>query len=146
MAADRLKTKEETLRTREKIRVRAAQRHKARDKALPVLQRPAKHLWLLTVVLSISFLLALFQNWLHRFVLIGTLHHFPSVGSPPFHALMWDLLSVFNALMLPALIASHWARTFRARAERRRVREQRRATRALRNEGVWPPPPSQEPA
>ena len=139
-----MKTKEETLRTREKIQVRAAQRHKARDKALPAWQRPVKHLRLMTVVFSINFLLALFQTWRHRFVLIGALHHFPSVGSPPFHALMWDLASVFNAFLIPAVLISFWARTFRAQAKRRRVRDQQRATRALRNEGVWPPPPSQE--
>ena len=130
------------LKTREQIRARAAERHKARNKALPARQRPVKLLWPLTAIFSFDFLCALSSTWWHRFVLIGALHHFPTVGSPPFHALMRDLVSVFNALVFPALIVSCWAQTLRARAERKRAREQRRATRTLRGEGVWPPPPA----
>jgi len=137
-----LKTKEETQEARETIRVRAAERHKARDKALPTWQRPVKHLWFLTAACSFNVLFALFQTWQHRSVLVGALSHFPSAGSPPLHALMWDLLSVFSALLIPIVLISYWTRTFRARAERRAVREQRRATRTLRGEGIWPPPPS----
>ena len=141
MGAGRLRTKEDTLRARDRIRARAAERHKARNRALPVGQRPVKWLWPATAIFSINFLCALDSNWRHRAALIGALHHFPAVGSPPFHALMWDQVSVFNTFASPALLVSYWSRTLRARAERRRVREQRRAARVLRGEGVWPPAP-----
>ena len=136
-----LKTNEETLRTRERIRARDAQRHKARDKVLPVGQRPVKRLWLLTAVFSVNFLLALSSTWMHRFALLGLLHYIVSAGSTPFHGRMWDFVSVFNVFMFPMVLISSWTRTFQSRAERRRVREQRRAMRASGRAGVWPPPP-----
>ena len=136
-----LKTKEETLRTKERIRARAAQRHKARDKALPVGQRPVKWLRFMTVVLSGNLLLALFTTWRHRFVLLGLLHHVPSTGSISFHDQTWDVLGVLNVFMFSAALISMWTRIFQAQAQRRRVKEQRRATRALGGAGIWPPPP-----
>ena len=138
----KLKTSEERLRTREEIRARAAKRHKARDKALPVGQRPVKRLWLLTLVFSGNLLMALFSTWMHRFVLLGLLNYVLSAGSSgSFPAQMWDLLSVFNVFLMSAVLISYWTRAFQARAERRRVREQRRAERSSGGEGVWPPAP-----
>ena len=97
----KLKTNEERLRTREEIRARAAKRHKARDKALPVGQRPVKRLWLLTLVFSGNLLMALFSTWMHRFVLLGLLNYVLSAGSSgSFPAQMWDLLSVFNVFLI----------------------------------------------
>ena len=137
-----LKTNEERLRTREEIRARAAKRHKARDKALPVGQRPVKRLWLLTLVFSGNLLMALFSTWMHRFVLLGLLNYVLSAGSSgSFPAQMWDLLSVFNVFLMSAVLISYWTRAFQARAERRRVREQRRAERSSGGAGVWPPAP-----
>ena len=138
----KLKTSEERLRTREEIRARAAKRHKARDKALPVGQRPVKRLWLLTLVFSGNLLMALFSTWMHRFVLLGLLNYVLSAGSSgSFPAQMWDLLSVFNVFLMSAVLISYWTRAFQARAERRRVKEQRRAERSSGGEGVWPPAP-----
>ena len=138
----KLKTNEERLRTREEIRARAAKRHKARDKALPVGQRPVKRLWLLTLVFSGNLLMALFSTWMHRFVLLGLLNYVLSAGSSgSFPAQMWDLLSVFNVFLMSAVLISYWTRAFQARAERRRVREQRRAERSSGGAGVWPPAP-----
>jgi len=138
----KLKTNEERLRTREEIRARAAKRHKARDKALPVGQRPVKRLWLLTLVFSGNLLMALFSTWMHRFVLLGLLNYVLSGGSSgSFPAQMWDLLSVFNVFLMSAVLISYWTRAFQARAERRRVREQRRAERSSGGAGVWPPAP-----
>ena len=138
----KLKTSEERLRTREEIRARAAKRHKARDKALPVGQRPVKRLWLLTLVFSGNLLMALFSTWMHRFVLLGLLNYVLSGGSSgSFPAQMWDLLSVFNVFLMSAVLISYWTRAFQARAERRRVREQRRAERSSGGAGVWPPAP-----
>ena len=137
-----MKTNEERLRTREEIRARAAKRHKARDKALPVGQRPVKRLWLLTLVFSGNLLMALFSTWMHRFVLLGLLNYVLSAGSSgSFPAQMWDLLSVFNVFLMSAVLISVWTRTFQARAERRRVKKQRRAERSSGGEGVWPPAP-----
>ena len=137
-----MKTNEERLRTREEIRARAAKRHKARDKALPVGQRPVKRLWLLTLVFSGNLLMALFSTWMHRFVLLGLLNYVLSAGSSgSFPAQMWDLLSVFNVFLMSAVLISYWTRAFQARAERRRVKEQRRAERSSGGEGVWPPAP-----
>ena len=137
-----MKTNEERLRTREEIRARAAKRHKARDKALPVGQRPVKRLWLLTLVFSGNLLMALFSTWMHRFVLLGLLNYVLSGGSSgSFPAQMWDLLSVFNVFLMSAVLISYWTRAFQARAERRRVREQRRAERSSGGAGVWPPAP-----
>ena len=137
-----MKTNEERLRTREEIRARAAKRHKARDKALPVGQRPVKRLWLLTLVFSGNLLMALFSTWMHRFVLLGLLNYVLSAGSSgSFPAQMWDLLSVFNVFLMSAVLISYWTRAFQARAERRRVREQRRAERSSGGAGVWPPAP-----
>ena len=137
-----MKTNEERLRTREEIRARAAKRHKARDKALPVGQRPVKRLWLLTLVFSGNLLMALFSTWMHRFVLLGLLNYVLSAGSSgSFPAQMWDLLSVFNVFLMSAVLISYWTRAFQARAERRRVKEQRRAERSSGGAGVWPPAP-----
>ena len=64
--------------------VRAAKRHKARDKALPVSQRPVKWLWLLTAVFSGNFLLSLCSAWMHRCsadLSVGT--HFSGAGGEP---------------------------------------------------------------
>ena len=137
----KLKTSEERLRAREDIRARAAKRHKARDKALPVGQRPVKRLWLLTAIFSVNLLFALFSTWEHRFALLGLLNYVLSAGSGPLHTPLWDLVSVFNVFMIPTVLISVWTRTFQALAERRRVKKQRRAERSSGGEGVWPPAP-----
>ena len=95
----------------------------------------------MTAVFSVNLLFALFSTWEHRFVLLGLLNYVLSAGSGPFHARMWDLVSVFNVFMIPTVLISLWTRAFQARAERRRVKEQRRAERSSGGEGVWPPAP-----
>ena len=95
----------------------------------------------MTLVFSGNFLMALFSTWMHRFVLLGLLNYVLSAGAGSFHAPPWDLVYVFNVFLMPAVLISVWTRNFQARAERRRVKEQRRAERPSGGAGVWPPAP-----
>lgn len=126
------------LRTKQEIKARAAERHKARDNALPVRQRPVKSLWFLTAVLSFNLLLNMDMIWERHSELPGLLKHFSITDLASLHFLGWKFVYIF---LFCLILGELWMRVFRARVERRRAKEQERAKRALRGEGIWPPPP-----